>query len=183
MNIKTMILTPNSFSRPCKKLLSVKGIVIHWIGNAMTSALMNRNYFEGLKKQRASTNSRYASAHFIVGLEGEIIQCLPIDEWAYHVGSRQYTDIALRNLSSYPNNCTLGIEMCHPDWSGKFNSETLESAIKLTATLLKQFNLTPYDVYRHYDITWKNCPRYFVENDSAFFDFRKEVERYLIKIK
>lgn len=178
MKIEKRFLTPNRFSRPCQKLVGVRGVVVHWIGNAGTSALMNRNYFEGLKKQRASTNSRYASAHFIVGLEGEIIQCLPIDEWAYHVGSRQYTDIALRNLSSYPNNCTLGIEICHPDWSGKFNEATLTSTAELTAKLLKQFNLTTDDVYRHFDITGKDCPKYFVNNEPAFLFFKEAVKQY-----
>ncbi|MEL5721265.1 MAG: peptidoglycan recognition family protein [Treponemataceae bacterium] len=182
MKITNNILTKNRFSRPNKKLIGVRGVVIHWIGNAGTSALMNRNYFENLKNQRVTNNARYASAHFIIGLEGEIIQCLPANEWAYHVGARSYKNDALKRLSSYPNNCTLGIELCHPDWTGKFNDATIASAIELTALLLKQFNLTPNDIYRHYDITGKLCPKYFVENTRAWIEFKSSVEKYLISI-
>lgn len=182
MKIQNKILTVNPFSRPGKKLIGVRGVVIHWIGNAGTSAQMNRNYFESLKKQRQAKNARYASAHFIVGIKGEIIQCLPVDEWAYHVGAKVYKSETVKKLSAYPNNCTLGIELCHPDWSGRFTEATLASAVELTATLLKQFGLTPQDLYRHFDITGKNCPKYFVEKSEAFTAFKMTVERQLINI-
>ena len=87
MKIERKFLTENKFSRPNKNLIGVKGIVIHWVGNAGTSALANRNYFENLKNQKDINKARYASAHFIIGLDGEIIQCLPADEMAYHVGA------------------------------------------------------------------------------------------------
>lgn len=38
---------------------------------------------------------------------------------AYHVGSNVYSQSALRNLSSYSNNCTIGIEMGQNDMTGK----------------------------------------------------------------
>ena len=49
----------------------------------------NRNYFENLR----TTQERMASAHFIIGLEGEIIQCVPLNEIAYAVkGENQRKD-------------------------------------------------------------------------------------------
>lgn len=179
MKIQNKILTVNPFSRPGKKLIGVRGVVIHWIGNAGTSAQMNRNYFESLKKQRQAKNARYASAHFIVGFKGEIIQCLPVDEWAYHVGAKAYKSGAVKKLSAYPNNCTLGIELCHPDWSGQFTETTLEATAELVAKLLRQFGLTVVDIWRHYDVTGKLCPKYFVESPESFADFKNRVQKVL----
>lgn len=184
MNIERQILTVNKFSRPAKKLIGVKGVVIHWVANAGSSAQANRNYFEGLKIQREVKNARYASAHFIAGLNGEVIQCIPVDEIAYHAGALSYSPGISEKLSPYPNNCTIGIELCHPDWTGKFNDKTYGAAVELTAVLLKQFNLNPQkDVYRHFDITGKICPKYFVDDLSAWFKFKSDVEKYLIGIK
>jgi N-acetylmuramoyl-L-alanine amidase len=177
MKIEQMLLTVNQFSRPGKKLLPVKGIVIHWVGNPGTSALGNRNYFEGLKTQSPDNpKAVFASAHFIIGLRGELIQCLPLDEMAYHVGAMVYTPEAISRLGNYPNNCTIGIELCHPAWDGKFTVETWMSAVKLTASLMGRFGLEPAtDIWRHYDITGKDCPRWFVDHPGEFEKFKQNV--------
>jgi N-acetylmuramoyl-L-alanine amidase len=140
MKISENYLTPNPFSRPGKPLTAVKGIVIHWTGNPGTSAIANRNYFESLKSQSAGSE-HYASAHFIIGLKGEVIQCLLENEIGYHVGAVKYSDIALQKLSSYPNNCTLGIELCHIDAAGQFTGETLQSARELVLELCERYSL------------------------------------------
>jgi N-acetylmuramoyl-L-alanine amidase len=181
MTVNADFLTKNTFSRPGRLLLNVKGIVIHWVGNPNSTARGNRNYFENLKGQQENTSSRYASAHYIIGLAGEIIQCIPDHEMAYHVGALTYTKQALKRLSVYPNNCTIGIELCHPErkevlknsrlWVGKFNDATLSSCRELIQFLLKKHGLFPENVYRHFDITGKDCPRYFVENESAWREF------------
>jgi N-acetylmuramoyl-L-alanine amidase len=167
MTISEKLLTVNPYSRPGKPLIGVKGIVIHWVANPGTTALANRNYFEGLKNQAAL----YASAHFIIGLRGEVIQCLLENETAYHVGAARYLDIALKNLSSYPNNCTLGIELCHTNWEGEFTPETLKAAKELILELCERYNLGKNNIYRHYDITGKECPRYFVLHSDQWINF------------
>ena len=177
MNIERNLLTRNPFSRPGTYINNVKGIVIHWVANPGTTAAQNRNYFESLKNQaQAQKNERYASAHFVIGLQGEIIQCIPATERAYHVGATTYKPEALQKLSYYPNNCTLGIELCHPDWSGAFTSETLDSAAELCALLCIQHGLNPETaLWRHYDVTGKNCPKYFVEKPQEWEQFKREV--------
>ena len=47
--------------------------------------------------------------------------------------------------------------------------------MQLTAFLCSKFNLTENDVIRHYDITGKDCPKYFVENEAAWETFRSDV--------
>ena len=181
--IKKDFLAVNPYSRCGKKLRGVKGIVIHWVGNPGTSAQANRNYFESLKDQTGSEGVRYASAHFVVGIDGEIIQCLPLDEWAYHVGAKKYVDGIQEKLGAIPNSCTIGIEMCHPTWAGDFTVKTWQAAVELTAGLLKRFNLCPgKDVYRHYDITGKICPKRFVESSLGWKLFLGDVEKNLLEI-
>lgn len=175
-------LSVNKFSRPGTKLSAVRGIVVHYTGNAGSSALQNRDYFESLKNQ-SEENARYASAHFVVGLQGEVMQCLPTNEVAYHAGAKKYVSGIQDKLGSYPNASTIGIEMCHPCADGRFTKETYESAVELSALLLRKFQLNPLtDLYRHFDITKKLCPKFFVENPSAWNAFRADVEKFLIGV-
>jgi N-acetylmuramoyl-L-alanine amidase len=170
MKIQEKLLTINKFSRPGVPLQAVKGIVIHWVANPKTTALQNRNYFEGLKN---NPDGRYAGAHFIIGLEGEVIQCLLENEMGYHVGAAKYTPRALEELSSYPNDCTIGIELCHINWDGEFTPETLSISKELILELCERYNLDRNNIYRHYDITLKECPRYFVTHENQWVNFLK----------
>ena len=119
------------------------------------------------KTEIISTGLQYshetsASSNFIVGLDGEIIQCVPTWEVAYASNDRNYD--------------TVSIEVCHPDESGKFTDATYRSLVQLTAWLCVKFNLTSEDVIRHYDVTGKNCPKYFVEHEDAWGTFKRKCE-------
>ena len=189
MRIEENYLTINKYSRPDKPIKIIKGIVLHWVANPGSSALQNRNYFESLKDQPPGLRPdeyRYASAHFIIGLQGEVIQCLLENEMGYHVGANKYNEITLKKLSTYyPNDCTIGIELCHPveydgagkritehyKWAGKFTDLVLDSAAELVLELCERYNLGRNDIYRHYDITGKDCPRYFVNNPEEWKKF------------
>ena len=176
MDIQKLLLTKNIFSRPGKALSDVRGIVMHWVANPGTSALANRNYFESLAKQSLNdAAARYASAHFIIGLDGEIIQCIPASEMAYHVGAKFYKADAISALGHYPNNRTLGIEFCHPDATGAFTKATLGAAVELCKTLAAQFDLYQHDFWTHHEITGKVCPKWFVEHPDDFHEFKTQV--------
>lgn len=176
-------LTPNIYSRPGTKLKEVKGIVIHWVANPNSTALNNRNYFENLPKTNASlpaNKRRYASAHEVIGLKGEVVICLPPDEMAYHTGSDTYPVEAVKYFGSYPNNCTYGIECTHVDLNGKMSDETYETLINRAADLMKQFNLvgTEKPLWLHKEVVgWKDCHRWFVNNPNEWKKFKDEVFR------
>ena len=38
-----------------------------------------------------------------------------------------------------------------------------------------KFGLDEEDVIRHHDVTGKNCPKYFVENEEAWEAFRENI--------
>lgn len=156
--ITVELIQSNEYSRPGTALKKINGVVIHYVGNPGTTAQENRDYFNNL----ASTHTTSASAHFVVGLDGEIIQCVPLTEIAY--------------CSSGRNVDTVSIEVCHPDASGKFSDVTMKSVVKLTAWLCEEFGLTTDDVIRHYDVTGKLCPLYYVEHQDAWKDLLGQVD-------
>lgn len=155
------LLTVNPYSRPGSALEKVNGIVIHYTANPGATAIANRNYFENLK----DTHTTKASSHFVVGLEGEIVQCIPTAEIAYASNDR--------------NSDTISIECCYKNEDGSFEQATYDSVIKLTAWLCAKFGLTSENVIRHYDVTGKLCPLYYVEHEDAWTQFKKDVDRYL----
>ena len=156
-------LTVNPYSRPAEPLDGVKNIFVHYTANKNTSARQNRSYFENL----GITGETSASAHFIIGYDGEIIQCLPLDEIGYAVKTRNYDSIS--------------IECCYRDDSGKFTDATYQSLLQLTAWLLKEYKLAPNDVLRHYDVGGKKCPLYFVEHEDSWEQFRQDLTDYIME--
>ena len=152
-------LTVNPWSRPGTPLEKIDGVVIHYVGNPNTTAQANRNYFESLSSGKEGT---YASSHFVVGLKGEVLQCIPLTEIAY--------------ASNIRNEDTVAIEVCHPDETGQFSPVTYQRVVELTAWLCRTFRLDPEtDVIRHYDVTEKRCPLYYVEHPEAWAAFLADV--------
>lgn len=154
--IDDQIIDVDGASRSGEKLDSVKDIVIHYVGNPGSTAQQNHDFYAG--------NQSNVSSHFVVGLDGEVIQCIPLDE--------------MSAASNWRNNDTISIEVCHPDDTGKFNKKTYKSLVKLVAWLEDQCGLEDGDVIRHYDITGKECPRYFVTHEDAWKKFKQNVADY-----
>lgn len=134
-------------------LEAVNGIVVHYVANPGTSAAQNRSYF--------NNPGTKVNSHFIVGLEGEIIQCIPLAEQSVASNER--------------NRDTISIEVCHPDESGAFTDATYASLVKLTAWLSHICDFKKDDIIRHYDVTGKLCPKYFVEHEDAWEQFKTDV--------
>lgn len=155
------LLTPNEYSRPQTALSQVNGIVVHYTANPGTTAEQNRSYFESL----AETGETYASSHFVVGIDGEIVQCIPCNEIAYASNDR--------------NDDTISIECCIADETGKFSDATYQSLTQLVTWLMGRYGLTTKDVIRHYDVTGKNCPKYYVEHPDAWDQFHQDLLAYI----
>ncbi len=158
------LLTPNPYSRPTDGIDTVTTLVIHYVGNTGSSAMDNRNYFESLKE----TKERHASSHFVVGLEGEIVQCIPLSEIGYASNDR--------------NDDTIAIECCHPGEDGKFNEKTYHSVIELSAFLCRSFHIDPQELLRHYDVSGKDCPLYYVEHPDEWEKLKNDVSARLFEL-
>jgi N-acetylmuramoyl-L-alanine amidase len=163
--VSIQLLPVNEYSRPGTPVKKINAVVVHYVGNAGTTAKQNRTYYESL----AENHKTKVSSNFLIGLEGEIIQCVPVNEVAY--------------CSNHRNEDTISIECCHPDDTGRFNEATYTSLVKLTAWLCNAQGLDAGDVIRHYDVTGKECPKYFVDHEDAWEAFRAEVQREIDALK
>ncbi len=147
MEIKEMLLTHN---RPKTKRSRTTAIAVHYVGNAGSSAVGNRNYFQ--------TTNTSVSSHYIVGLEGEIIRCIPEGEVSW--------------CTNQANSYTISIECCHPNADGIFNDKTYKSLVELCADICKRWKLNPLNggIIRHFDVTGKVCPKGFVAKSKGGTD-------------
>lgn len=156
--IDQQIIEIDGDSRRGVHLEGINDIVIHYVGNPGTTAQQNRDYYAN------PTSS--VSSHFVIGLDGEIIQCIPLYEKS--------------SASNHRNRDTISIEVCHPDESGKFTAASYSSLTRLTVWLCNACDLSSDHIIRHYDITQKQCPRYFVDHEDAWRQFRQDVESLCI---
>lgn len=155
-------LTISEYNRPGTKLERVNNIFVHYTANPGTSAAQNRSYFESL----GQTHERAASAHFIIGYDGEIIQCIPLEEEAYAVRER--------------NADSISIECCYIAEDGSFTQATYDSLIEMLAWLTDEYHLEPQDILRHYDCGGKKCPIYYVEHEDAWQQLLDDVRHYIL---
>lgn len=144
----------------------IKYIVIHYVG-ATGGAEANCKYY--------AAQHRGASAHYFVGFDGEIWQCVEDFNVAWHCGGKKYADT---DGGTYHGICTnansIGIEMCvknngsqadtSRDWY--FEDATVQAAIDLTNVLMEKYNIPADHVIRHYDVTGKICPNPYVYNEG-----------------
>lgn len=157
--VEIALISVDGASRRGEKLEGVRDIVLHYVGNPGTSARANRNWFDSPESN--------TSSHFIVGLEGEVLLCIPLDEKS--------------SASNERNRDTVSIEVCHPDETGEFSPVTLESLHRLLVWLCEEFDLTEENLIRHYDVTGKKCPLYYVEREDEWLALKKTLKENLKK--
>lgn len=154
-----------------------KYLVIHYVG-ATGGAEDNCRYF--------LSNYRGASAHYFVGHNGEVWQCVEDKDIAWHCGTTgAYKHPYCRNSNS------IGIELCcRKSAAGVwyFEDATVKAAVQLTKELMKKYSIPAENVIRHYDVTGKTCPAPYVNNDTkhTWNDFKKKIveeEKPVVEIK
>lgn len=154
-----------------------KYIVIHYVG-ATGGAEANCKYF--------LSNFRGASAHYFVGHQGEVWQCVEDKDIAWHCGAKTYKHAYCRNYNS------IGIEMCCKkssiDGSWYFEEDTIKSTIELVKELMNKYSIPVGNVIRHYDVTGKICPEPYVRDVNAWNSFKGSLATnsssvgYLVKV-
>jgi len=115
-------------------------ITIHNTGNASSSAANERSWLTN------KSNNRTASYHIAID-EKEAIECIPLNENAWHAGDG--------SKSGSGNRTSIGIEICE---SGNY-AKTLDNAVQLVASMLKERGWGVERLRRHFDWSGKICPR------------------------
>lgn len=146
--------TPNN-RRPGAKMVA-ESITIHNTGNEKSNARNERGWLTN------NFNTRTASFHLVVD-ESEVIECIPVNEVAWHAGNAQ------------GNRTSIGIEVCE---SGD-QKKTWVNAVRLTAKLLQERGWGVDRVRTHQSWSGKNCPRLILPRWSEFI---KDVERDLLRL-
>lgn len=171
--IKYEYIRINKFSRPGIKNYGVKGIVMHYTANNGGTARNHKDYFNNL-------NGVYASAHLFVD-DNEAIGIIPLDEVAYHANDtvRYNSDGSIyKPLYSQIGNAnygTIGVEMCL-DRNGNITEKTFQNTVKAVKELIAKYpNITRNKIWRHYDVTGKNCPAPWVAKPSELERFKDAV--------
>ena len=149
MNIIDKIIPVNIYNRP-KGTYVPKKICIHWTANpasgANNAAAYQMNVAKGVFKNYDP--SYWTSSQYVIGINGEIIQCVPDDGYAC--------------AASNNNKGVIHIEVCIADIAGEFSAAAIKSLSELVPYLMKKYNIPKNNVVRHYDLTGKECPKYYV---------------------
>lgn len=161
VQIKTQLAHRSNYGG--KRTQKIEWIVMHYTANDGDSDESNGRYFQ-------QPLNPVASAHYFVD-DDSITRSVPDDFVAYHCGAQTYRHPYCRNANS------IGVELCDAKRDGRVmaTDKTIANAAELVYSLCKQYGI-PYDhIIRHYDVTGKLCPAYWVKGDGLQ-KFRKQVE-------
>ena len=129
-----------------------KRICVHYTGQAGTDAdrlaLFYSNVAAGMFLGKSNN---WTSTQYIVGLNGKVIRIVPDNEIAY--------------AASGKNDGTLHIEVCYSKASGEFETASISALRELVQELMKKYHIPAGNVLRHYDLTGKYCPWYYVDEN------------------
>lgn len=146
-----------------RNLSTIKYIVWHYTANDGDTDEANAKYFK--------TANRKASAHYFVDDDSVTIS-VPDTYVAWSVGGSRYSNYKITGGASLYKICTntnsINIELCDTVKNGKYDvsEKTLENAILLTRELMKKYNIPITNIIRHFDVTGKSCPAYYVNNSE-----------------
>lgn len=162
-----------------RPLTAIKYIVIHYTANKWDSARSNLNYF--------ANNVVKASANYFVDSKTVGIS-VPDEIYAWHCGGGLQGDGGHRWFKICNNYNSIGVEICDDINDGKVmpSDDALRNAQELTASLMKKYNIPIENVIRHWDVTGKICPAYFVgdektETGKAWIKWKEELEEMTVQ--
>lgn len=157
-----------------RPLSAIKYIVIHYTANDWDSDTSNGNYFKN--------NVVKASANYFVDTDSICIS-VPDNVYAWHCGGGLQGSGGHQWHNICNNWNSIGIEICDNTKDGRVmpTESALHNAQVLTAALMKKYDIPIENVIRHWDVTGKICPAYFVgdENTStgkAWIAWKNELE-------
>lgn len=150
---------------------AIRYLVYHYTGNDGDTARANAIYYANATVK--------ASAHYFV--DGtEIVQSVPELYTAWAVGGKKWSDCAqtgggtLHGVVTNAN--SISIEMCDMTRDGQImaTEATLANAAALGRKLMALYGIPIERVVRHFDVTGKHCPAYFMDS-AAWEAFKRRL--------
>ena len=147
---------------------AIRYLVIHYTGNDGDSDESNARYFQN--------NVTQTSAHYFVDSDS-ITMSVPDEYIAYHCGAKTYKHKECRNSNS------IGIEICDDVRNGVIHpsAKTIQNTIELVRQLMEKYNIPHEHIIRHYDVTGKKCPSFWVDNEKWKNEFWNRVDNDMTK--
>ena len=148
---------------------AIRYLVYHYTGNDGDTARVNAIYYANATVK--------ASAHYFVD-DTEIVQSVPELFTAWAVGGKKWSDCAQTGGGMMhgvvTNENSISIEMCDTVRDGKImaTEATLANAAALGRKLMALYAIPIDRVVRHFDVTGKHCPAYFMEQ-TAWVAFKR----------
>jgi len=174
----------NLFSNPGTPLRGVMALAVHNTGNPGTDNNHTFRYFRNLQLQNPNDDrlDRYAGTHYGTDPTGSM-QYIREEYRTYNCGAYKYTEFKKQLFGSkYPNDWVISVEMHHPDSTGKPEIKTYNHLIDLSVNICDRYKLDPMtQIIRHYDVTGKICPKWYVDHPELFEEFKKSVKLSLDK--
>ena len=151
MKIIKDLLKPNPYNFPGLTYTPSR-IVIHYTGDKGATADQLSKFYNNTASGmfKNSKNPINTSCNYIIGWDGKIIQKALDNQMTYSVTNH--------------NIGTIAIEVCYNTDNGKFSDAAIKSLTELVPSLMSKYNIGESNVLRHYDLTGKHCPIYYVDN-------------------
>lgn len=160
----------------------IRYLVYHYTGNDGDTAQANAKYYAQAKVK--------ASAHYFVD-DDSIFQSVGELTVAWAVGGKKWSDCDVTGggklYGVVTNANSISVELCDTSRDGEIlpSEKTLRNAVELGKNIMARYGIPIGRVVRHFDVTGKYCPRYFMDEDkwAAFKarltqEARKDVKRY-----
>lgn len=140
-------------------------IVIHYTAT-LASALNNLRYFA----------SKYvgASAHYFIDPDGKLYQSVLEKDTAWAVGAKTYKHKTARNSN------TINIEVVANN--RKFTDAQIATLDALVAKLRKKYGVPQSNVLRHYGVTGKKCPAWYIAPISRWNALKTSIANAYAKL-
>lgn len=151
MTITDCLIPKNKYNRPGTKS-TPKRICVHYTGDCGKNTDRLVAYWKNVAAGVFKDNPlAWTSAQYIVGLNGELVRCIPDNEIAYAAANQ--------------NADTIHIEVCYKQKSGMFEEKSIAALGELVRSLMKKYGIPASKVVRHYDLTGKHCPAYYIDEN------------------
>jgi N-acetylmuramoyl-L-alanine amidase CwlA len=160
--------------RPDEKRAITKALIAHWTGVVQHPSVT----WEWL------ASGKYASPHVVI-YHNEVWEFVPLGMVGWHAGAadpNDYTRLAKDSIGIPPWKSTIGAELVPEDKEdGHFASDTLRTFLTWGRDVCELFLLNPiHCLWRHYDVTGKVCPKWFVEHSDAWENIRLKMYEMVV---
>lgn len=172
MKVKTNIANKANYGGMRNK---IEWIVIHYTANDGDSDENNGKYFKN--------NVVKASAHYFVD-DDSITQSVPDHYVAWSVGGKKYNNNGGKYYGKCTNTNSISIELCDNVRNGVIypSDKTIQNALELVKELMKKYKINADHVIRHYDVTGKPCPAYWVDDKKWKSEFHNKLSEVKIDV-